>query len=103
MNLKWGWTIVIVLGMVLSVPGGTWAKGKVVSASTQNEGNDLDELENGSKASAGDGMDQSRFGADEDDTYTDDSDTVDDLNKSKFQDEKNDEGAGTDTSDQDAP
>lgn len=62
-----------------------------------------DELEQGSEASAGDGMDQSRFGGDEDDTYTDDSDSLDDLNKSKFQDEKNDDDQGTDTQDQDNP
>lgn len=50
-----------------------------------------DELEEGSKASPDDGMGQSRFGEEGDDTYTDDSASLDDLTKSKFQDEKSDD------------
>ena len=61
------------------------------------------EMEEGSQAAENDGMDKSRFDGDEDDTYTDDSDSLDDLNKSKFQDEKNDDDQGTDTQDQDNP
>jgi hypothetical protein len=50
-----------------------------------------DELEEGSNASVDDGMGRSRFGDDGDDTYTDDSASLDDLTKSKFQDEKSDD------------
>ena len=60
-----------------------------------------DELEEGSKASVDDGMDQSRFGEGTDDTYTDDSASLDDLGGSKFLDEKDDDDQGMD--DQDNP
>jgi hypothetical protein len=66
---------------------GLWAKGKnvAVQGSAVEEGDDA--------------VETSRFAADPDDTYTDDSESLDVLGGSKFKDEAGDEDRETDDSD----
>ena len=82
-----GLGIALLVAMFLSGEALANAKAKV-AAKDKPTITAANELEEGSKASEDDGMGKSRFGEEADDTYTDDSASLDDLTKSKFQDEK---------------
>lgn len=96
-GLRWG--IFLFLGLFLLGSNTLRAEEKVMGTKTTDESSD--ELESGSQASADDGMSKSRFDDEKDDTYTDDSEHLDDLSRSKFADEKNDDDQESDAEDQD--
>lgn len=93
------WRLVGVLALIHSGTASLKAAETASSAKTEAAGSN--ELAEGSQASADDGMSKSRFGEDEDDTYTDDSEHLDDLSRSKFTDEKKDDDQDMDGMDQD--
>jgi hypothetical protein len=96
-----GWWFGSFLFFALVLFGSALAGAEEKAAGAKPETVGSDELQEGSEAVKDDGMAKSRFGEDEDDTYTDDSEHLDDLSRSKFTDEKKDDDQEADTRDQD--
>lgn len=90
----------IVLWVVLFLSGAALASAKEKAVAENKPAiTPSNELEEGSKASEDDGMGKSRFEEEGDDTYTDDSASLDDLTRSKFPEGKEEDDRGTDEDD----